>query len=366
MSMMKKVAYGALLGALVTATAFAAPPTEGIYVKRAADGTLQARATVVDISHYGAPHIVLEGLTPDNQDLEKVVTVYSWKTDNAGAGERGLRFTKEDAELMQYVGSPFTPKRFSTATGQEQVTFFVPSATELRVTDSSELLNGSYTLVEKETGYYPLANYYDLWVSRPGADQKSELLMEQWGGVMLCKQGQVYDVLHTDKQYAEISRPVWEDFQGSAETDTNVLYLHRYMAANAPALLEGETQIRMTDFYSGEGAEARTTTVLCVQKTINDKDVRVAKADVMDNGEIIFKRYAGQGAIKGEQVRMRAEPSTKARIVSEQDTGFPLDIQGFVAEQGGDAANYNWAMVKAPGGQYGYVFGNFVSGVEKP
>ena len=85
-----------------------------------------------------------------------------------------------------------------------------------------------------------------------------------------------------------------------------------------------------------------------------------------DNGSIRFFKMMGRASIKGEGVRIRQAPNTNCAILGEKDTGYPLQVLGFVQETGDAYMAFKWAKVRLDDGTTGYVSGQFVQGVDTP
>ena len=169
---------------------------------------------------------------------------------------------------------------------------------------------------------------------------------------------------HGDPSWVGIT---WSSFTGTAMTSTNALYLHRHITLNAPEMLENPNAfIRLMDFYSGEGPNAITTNAMAVLLEENGELMELGKADVADNGNIRFFKMMGRASIKGEGVRIRQAPNTNSAILGEKDTGYPLQVLGFVKETGEKYLVFKWAKVKLDDGTTGYVSGQFIQGVDTP
>ena len=98
-----------LLCLLVTVSAWAMLPEDGIYEKQDSNGKVMARMFVITLNgkaaksreemsmetSAGAPIIALHALDQDGNVTEELATSYSWKTNTAGAGEKGFRLRGE-------------------------------------------------------------------------------------------------------------------------------------------------------------------------------------------------------------------------------------------------------------------------------
>ena len=100
---------------LVSVSAWAMRPEEGIYEKRDADGRITARMFVIVMSGYATKAqifgsmnmsstgyiIALQALDEEGDVTEELAANYSQKTPIAGAGESGIRLTGENVRKSQ-------------------------------------------------------------------------------------------------------------------------------------------------------------------------------------------------------------------------------------------------------------------------
>ncbi len=308
-----------LLCLLITVSAWAMPPEDGIYEKKDANGNVAARMFVITLSGRasetqegltmetsgGAPVIALQALDGNGNVTEELATCYSWKTDTAGAGEKGIRLRGETLQNAMQKFKKFTPEVFSTAFGQ-QVEFGFVNEGRANAYNCSDALNGEYVRNSSATNYYPLSallfayektfnshaflnrgivpntysltdeqeagpwhgDYYVLNVSNQDRQDMWTVTAEKNLRIVMENHQHDYHFLfvrnnyHGDPSWVGIT---WGAFTGEAMTSVNALYLHRHMTVFAPEMLENpETFIRMTDFYSGEGPDAVTTNAMAV------------------------------------------------------------------------------------------------------
>ncbi len=421
----KHIFFTVLLTLLFLLTAFSAwamPPADGIYEKKDGNGSVTARMFVITLSgkssksqegksmetSAGAPIIALQALDKDGNITEELATSYSWKTHTAGAGERGIRLRGETLQNAKKLSSKFTPEIFSTAFGQ-QVNFGFAEAGRANAYNCSDALDGEYVKNAGAVADYPLSallfayedafnfhafyktnnlppntyvlsneqagesghgDYYVLEVSHPARQEMWTVTAEKNLRIVMESHGHDYCFLFVKNDYnAEPSwvRNAWSSFTGTAMTSTNALYLHRHITLNAPEMLKDpDTFIRMTDFYSGEGPDAKTTNAMAILQPENNDTMRLGHANVVDDGDIRFFKEMGRASIKGEGVRIREQPNTDSRILGEKDTGYPLTVLGFVRETGEQYEVYKWAKVRLDDGTVGYVSGQFVQGIDTP
>ena len=407
---------------LVSVSVWAMPPEDGIYEKKDGNGNVTARMFVITLSGKavkapnemtmetsgGAPIIALQALDSEGNITEELATCYSWKTDTAGAGETGIRLRGETLQNAMKQYSKFTPEIFSTAFGQ-QVEFGFVDEGKGKAYHCSDALDGEYVKNPGATRYYPLSallyayekafnfnafynsnntpantyaradeqegepwhgDYYVLNVSSPKQKDMWTVTAERNLHIVMENHNRDYRFLfvknnyHGDPSFVGIT---WGAFTGSAMTSTNALYLHRHVTLNAPAMLENPNAfIRLMDFYSGEGPNAITTNAMAVLLEENGELLELGKADVADNGSIRFFKMMGRASIKGEGVRIRQAPNTNCAILGEKDTGYPLQVLGFVQETGDAYMAFKWAKVRLDDGTTGYVSGQFVQGVDTP
>ena len=411
-----------LLLAMVSVSAWAMLPEDGIYEKKDGNGNVTARMFVITLSGKGfkalngsamktsggAPVIALQALDSEGNVTEELATCYSWKTHTAGAGETGVRLRGETLQNAMKQYSKFSPEIFSTAFGQ-QVEFGFVNEGKASAYHCSDALNGEYVKNNAATNYYPLAallyvyektfnhdafyksnntpvntyaradeqegepwhgDYYVLNVSGPGRQDMWTVTAERKFHIIMESRNRDYRFLFVKKDYHGEPSWVgitWSAFTGSAMTSANALYLHRHITLNAPEMLENpNTFIRLTDFYSGEGPNAITTNAMAVLLEENGELMELGKADVADNGNIRFFKMMGRAEIKGEAVRIRQAPNTNSSILGEKDTGYPLQVLGFVQETGDTYMAFKWAKVRLDDGTTGYVSGQFIQGVDTP
>jgi hypothetical protein len=405
---------------LISTSAWAGLPQDGVYEKRDADGRVVAKMYVLSLggkgmegpgqrtmeSSAGAPYIALEAYDGNGRVTEALATSYTWKTDTAGAGEKGIRLTGDNLRNSLEQFKKFIPERFSTSFG-EQVGFRFLDEGEAHASQCSPALDGTYVRYGDANGWYPLAmflyayersynpdsfykkdvpsntysideysktpffgDYYHLNVTNPKQQYQWEIMAEKGFHIVLETRQHDHHFLfvkndyHGDPSWVGIT---WGTFTGAAGPDTNALYLHRHITLNAPEMLENpNTYIRMTDFYTGEGPNAITTNAMAVLLEENGELMQLGKADVGDNGSIRFFKMMGRASIKGEGVRIRQAPNTNSAILGEKDTGYPLQVLGFVKETGEQYGYYKWAKVKLDDGTTGYVSGQFIQGIDTP
>ena len=407
---------------LISVSAWAMLPEDGIYEKKDGSGNVTARMFIITLSGKasetqegrtmktsgGAPVIALQALDKDGNVTEELATCYIWKTDTAGAGETGIRLRGETLQNAMKQHSKFTPEIFSTSFGQ-QVGFGFRKEGCAEAYHCSDALDGEYVKNADAVEYYPLSallyvyektmnahvfynknnvpahsysrtdeqegepwhgDYYVLYVSHPARQDGWYVTAEKNLHIIMENHQHDYFFPFVKKDYnAEPSWVgiTWSTFTGTAMSSTNALYLHRHITLNAPEMLEDpDTFIKMTDFYSGEGPNAITTNAMAVLKPEDNDVMRLGHANVADDGSIRFFKEMGRASIKGEGVRIREQPNTDSRILGEKDTGYPLTVLGFVKETGEKYNNFKWAKVKLDDGTIGYVSGQFIQGIDTP
>lgn len=410
-----------LLCLLVTVSARAMLPEDGIYEKKDANDRVTARMFVITLSGKaaksregmsmetsgGAPIIALQALDGNGNVTEELATCYIWKTDTAGAGEKGIRLRGESLQNAMQKYKKFTPEIFSTSFGQ-QVGFGFVNEGRANAYNCSDALNGEYVRDPEATLYYPISavlfayesafnfhafynrgvaantyslsdeqeagpwhgDYYVLNVSNPDRQDMWTVTAEKNLRIVMENHQHDYHFLfvrnnyHGDPSWVGIT---WGAFTGDAMTGTNALYLHRHITLNAPEMLENpDTYIRMTDFYSGEGPNAVTTNAMAILLPEGNDTMRLGHANISDTGSIQFFKEMGRAEIKGEGVRIREQPNTNCGILGEKDTGYPLTVLGFVKEPGEKYGTYKWAKVQLDDGTVGYVSGQFIRGIDTP
>ena len=122
-----------LLLLLISVSAWAMLPEDGIYEKKDESGNVTARMFIITLdgkasetqegrsmkTSAGAPIIALQALDGGGNVTEELATCYIWKTDTAGAGETGLRLRGETMQNALKKNSKFTPEVFSTSFDQQ-------------------------------------------------------------------------------------------------------------------------------------------------------------------------------------------------------------------------------------------------------
>ena len=155
---------------LVTVSAWAMPPEDGIYEKKDGSGNVTARMFIITLrgkasetqegftmeTSPGAPIIAMQALDGNGNVTEELATCYSWKTDTAGAGETGIRLRGETLQNAMQKYKKFTPEVFSTAFGQ-QVEFGFVNEGRANAYNCSDALNGEYVRNSSATYYYPIS-----------------------------------------------------------------------------------------------------------------------------------------------------------------------------------------------------------------
>ena len=406
---------------LVTVSAWAMPPEDGIYEKKDGSGNVTGRMFIITLrgkasetqegftmeTSPGAPIIAMQALDGNGNVTEELATCYSWKTDTAGAGETGIRLRGETLQNAMQKYKKFTPEVFSTAFGQ-QVEFGFVNEGRANAYNCSDALNGEYVRNSSATNYYPLSvllfvyektlnsqaflnrgiaantyslsdeqeagpwhgDYYVLNVSNQDRQDMWTVTAEKNLRIVMENHNRDYHFLfvrnnyHGDPSWVGIT---WGAFTGEAMTSVNALYLHRHITVFAPEMLENpDTFVRLTDFYSGEGPDAVTTNAMAVLVPEGNDTMRLGHANISDTGTIQFYKEMGRAEIKGEGVRIREEPNTNCAILGEKDTGYPLTVLGFVKEPGEKYGTYKWAKVQLDDGTVGYVSGQFIRGIDTP
>ena len=339
---------------LVTVSAWAMPPEDGIYEMKDVNGKVTARMFIITLrgkasetqegftmeTSPGAPIIAMQALDGNGNVTEELATCYTWKTDTAGAGETGIRLRGETLQNAMQKFRKFTPEVFSTSFGQ-QVEFGFVNEGRANAYNCSDALNGEYVRNSSATYHYPISvllfvyektlnshaflnkgispntyslsdeqeagpwhgDYYVLNVSNPDRQDMWTVTAEKSLRIVMENHNRDYSFLfvrdnyHGDPSYVGIT---WSAFTGEAMTSVNALYLHRHMTVFAPEMLENpDTFIRLTDFYSGEGPDAVTTNAMAVLVPEGNDTMRLGHANISDRGNIQF--FKEQYALKKPQ-----------------------------------------------------------------
>ena len=117
-----------LLLLLISVSAWAMLPEDGIYEKKDESGIVTARMFIITLNgkasetqegrtmetSTGAPIIALQALDGSGNVTEELATCYTWKTDTAGAGETGLRLRGETLQNGPAPAGRNTAERHET------------------------------------------------------------------------------------------------------------------------------------------------------------------------------------------------------------------------------------------------------------
>ena len=408
---------------LVSVSAWAMRPEEGIYEKRDADGRITARMFVIVMSGYATKAqifgsmnmsstgyiIALQALDEEGDVTEELAANYSQKTPIAGAGESGIRLTGENVRNSQDFYKKFTPEKFSTSFGQ-QVEFTFRDPGKATAHHCGEALDGEYVLNPEATECYPISavvyayehaynfnsflksknnpsytyqlreeqrepyhgKYYNLRVSLEDQMNMGNVTAEKNLRIVMLNREHNYYFLFVKKNYhgnPSWVENAWIEFTGTADTMVNALYLHRYMTLHAPEMVKDPyVFLRRMDFYRGKGPDGKiiTTNSFSVRSMPDSRLMQLGSALVSDDGKIRLRKGMGRGAIKGEAVRVRQTPDTNGKILGEFNTGYPLTVLGFVEQSGEHSYTFKWAKVRLDNGTTGYVYGKYISGVDTP
>ena len=407
---------------LISVSAWAMRPEEGIYEKKDADGRITARMFVIVMSGYATKLdvlgrlnmtdtgyiIALQALDGESNVTEELASNYSQKTPVVGAGESGIRLTGENIRNAQDFNKEFTPEVFSTSFGQ-QVEFDFREPGKAGAHHCSDALDGEYVLNPDATGDYPVSavvfayedaynfnsflkskdmasntfklleehrqpyygNYYNLKISRPGQMNVGNVTAEKNLRIVMMNRENNYYFLFVKKNYhgdPSWVKETWREFTGTDDVMVNAMYLHRHMTLFAPEIVKDPyVYLRRMGSATRKGPDGKiVTTHTFWVMSFNDKLMRLGSALVSDDGTIRFHKEMGRGAIKGEAVRVRQTPDTNGKILGEFNTGYPLTVLGFVEQTGDHSYNFVWAKVRLDNGATGYVYGKYISGVDTP
>ena len=323
----------------IPATVRAMLPEVGVYEKKAPDGHVSARMSILApqgksmgqktlAASDDSPYIVMEALDSNGNVTEQLATQYVWKTDTAAAGEYGFRLTGENLQNALKPFQWFKGERFSCAWG-EQVGFLFKERGVVGAFRCSDVLDGRY---EKVAGKEPQlnvagaifayeCNYYDgayqekevpafsyrqmisgsyyrndefIRLAINDGGKKQKMLTVDRGFHIVMQYGQdshEYQFIFTGDGYADWAAKTWQEYKGSVDVADNAMYLHQYMACHDPALIQDPNfYIKMTDFYCAEVPGSRNTTVFSVRRYGGAEGVQFAHAGIDDNAEIRFTK----------------------------------------------------------------------------
>ena len=407
---------------LISVSAWAMRPEEGIYEKKDADGRITARMFVIVMSGYATKLdvlgrlnmtdtgyiIALQALDGEGNVTEELASNYSQKTPVVGAGESGIRLTGENIRNAQDFNKEFTPEVFSTSFGQ-QVEFDFREPGKAGAHHCSDALDGEYVLNPDATGDYPVSavvfayehaynfnsflkskdmapdtyklleehrkpycgNYYNLEIKWKDRMNVGNVTAEKNMRIVMLNRENNYYFLFVKKNYhghPSWVKETWREFTGTDDVMVNAMYLHRHMTLFAPEIVKDPyVYLRRMGSATRKGPDGKiVTTHTFWVMSFNGKLMRLGRALVSDDGALRFYKEMGRGAIKGEAVRVRQTPDTNGKILGEFNTGYPLTVLGFVEQTGDHSYNFAWAKVQLDNGATGYVYGKYISGVDTP
>ncbi|MDO4177610.1 MAG: SH3 domain-containing protein [Phascolarctobacterium sp.] len=161
---------------------------------------------------------------------------------------------------------------------------------------------------------------------------------------------------------------LWTNFKGSTDSGVNAAYAAHYISQLGTKDAYSYWY-RLTDFYS---SETEDPVITCMYDIIDDpqKPVPMLLGWINITNKVsvysdFFPAHNGFGAIKGTEVRFRAEPNTNCQVLGYFEQGELISLLGFCQSVQGFDKPWDWARVQRENGQEGYVSAQFVQG-KKP
>lgn len=306
--MNKKMITSVLLGlTIMTSSAFAALPKEGVYEKHDNQGVLQARMYVMGqfgetqySFGYGNEHaqvIWVEAYASNGQKYTEFATKYIWKTDTAGAAETALILDRQNI-MSLYNGENAIPYY-----AQDMAVFsfddngnanvgvtegFQGEPTSWKDGKAQEALRGKYSYVSSDLTFTPLSMAYAL---------------ESTGN----------------------PNKFFNSVQTNASGNENKLAIRK-------------------------GAERHEFGTDMLEKGF------VIKADAILGNNVNMRGWTGRGVLIGSDVRLRSNATTESEILGMLDLDENVEVLGY--ERGID--DRGWYYVKKANGQEGFAAKQFI------
>lgn len=174
--------------------------------------------------------------------------------------------------------------------------------------------------------------------------------------------------VYTIKENAAITQEekdkAWLGFNGSKNALENVAYLHYNLSNVESAYLEDvahHCRLLLDDVADGVGELPNHHERYQVYNVVDGKELFAAIAKIDNARGIEISIYGGPMWIKGTDVRVRKEPNTNCEVLGYFENREEIDVLGYVKPYKADSIPGEWAYVKRPNGQYGYVSAQFVT-----
>lgn len=306
--MNKKIIASAFLGLfLLTGSAFAALPKEGVYEKHSSDGTLEARMYVMGEDSatkytfgYGnelAQVIWVEGYMANGEKHAEFATKYIWKNDTAGAAETALILDRQGVTDLQN-GEVATPLY-----AQDMAVFSFDG-------------NGT---------------------AEVGVGQGFTGEPQSWknGRVATSFSGK-YSYVADNLQFTPLSLAFAHEITGN---------INRFYNAADTNVEWNQAKIRIR--RAGERYE-------CVENLMEQG--YLVKLDAVLGARADMRGWTGRGVLIGSDVRLRSNTTTNSNIVGMLDLDENVEVMGY--EKGLDGRG--WYYVKKANGLEGFAAAQFI------
>lgn len=156
----------------------------------------------------------------------------------------------------------------------------------------------------------------------------------------------------------------WMNFNGSNNTLINAAYLQYAMKTlENPYLYEVADHCRLILLNVADGGVdiPNHFDEFAVYNLVDDVGMLAAIAKV-DNGKgVEFNVVGGPAWIKGTEVRVREYPNTDCAVLGYFENREEIDVIGYVKSNASVPNPGDWAYVRRPNGQLGYVAAQFVT-----
>lgn len=156
----------------------------------------------------------------------------------------------------------------------------------------------------------------------------------------------------------------WRSFEGSRNTAVNAAYLQYAMRTmESPYLYEvsGHCRMILKDVADGVGAKPNHFDKFDIYNVVNDVGMLAATATVDNNKGVKMNIIGGSAWIKGTEVRVREMPNTNCAVLGYFENREEIDVLGYVKSDASVPNPGDWAYVRRPNGQKGYVAAQFVA-----
>lgn len=156
----------------------------------------------------------------------------------------------------------------------------------------------------------------------------------------------------------------WREFDGSRNSLVNAAYLQYSLKNMESAYLEevaGHCRMILKDVADGVGAKPNHVDKFEVYNLVNDIGMLAAVATVDNAKGVEMTIYGGPAWIKGTEVRVREYPNTDCAVLGYFENREEIDVIGYVKSSADVANPGDWAYVRRPNGQKGYVAAQFVT-----